>query len=226
MSATTELSRLGSLPVPLAGDLKGFDLALPKRAVKQPVPDICPGGDCGACVVSGLTGLPLREVYEWNQRDRKEVLEALSWPTMRDVLYQLYAHHKVQHIMDSVPLFFDLRPASTWIFGSPGWTMNIGWFNWITLAIKAGYYGIVAVDSQRRGPIDGGPGDHWVMICGVRETWPKDCGMITKDVLVSNSSRTAPDEEWVDVSKFLQYWGGYNVLLVKPWEGPEFRAAS
>lgn len=177
---------------------------------------VCEVGDCGACVIAGLTGLSVRDVYDWNERERKSVVEAFSWPTMREVLYRLYSNHKVERIMDTIPVFFDLRPSSTWIWGAPSWTMNLGWFNWITLGISSGYYGVVAVDSKKRGPIDGSAGDHWIMICGVREVWPEKEGTIEKDILVSNSARSAPDEEWVPHDEFLKKWGGYNVLLVKP----------
>lgn len=195
-----------------------MNIVLPRRVPKNPTPQVYAGGDCGPCCVSGITGIPVADVYGWND-ESKDKPEAFSWWAMRGVLWKLVSHGKLVEVIDSVPMFAS-NPASSLMWGYPGWTMNQGWFDWIKLAIGAGYYGVAQIDSQKRGPFSpdgfGVAGDHWVMIVGVRRVVPDKPGMIAQDVLVSNSSRSAPDEEWVPHHEFLSRWGGYNVMLVKP----------
>lgn len=40
------------------------EVVLPRRAVPQPQPPVNPGGDCGACVFAGLTGLSFDTIYD------------------------------------------------------------------------------------------------------------------------------------------------------------------
>lgn len=45
-------------------------LILPLRVVPQPIPAIYVEGDCGACVLAGLLGIGIQEVYKRNGRIR------------------------------------------------------------------------------------------------------------------------------------------------------------
>ena len=56
-----------------------FELILPLRVVPQPTPQINKGGDCGACVLAGLSGLTVEQVYTDIYDQELEDAKAPSW---------------------------------------------------------------------------------------------------------------------------------------------------
>lgn len=99
-------------------------------------------------------------------------------------------------------------------FGQPGWLHSLSWFNYVRMAIDAGYYGLCTVDFKKQGGPDT---DHWVLICGARTKGCVTGELITGEVLVSCSARSSGmKDEWVDVRDFLRDRGGFDVLFVRP----------
>lgn len=143
--------------------MKDFEVVLPRRAIPQPQPAINPGGDCGPCCLAGIFGLSVSDVYA---RLNKDEQRGFSYMGMYYALYQAMSEGLATHIVADVPTWD--RPASTMLFGNPGWCSNLAWFRYVTMAIQAGYYGLAAVAHDRTGPLSPTVGDHWVLICGAR----------------------------------------------------------
>jgi len=192
-------------------------LILPRRALPQPTPIVSTGGgDCGACVLGGLVGIPdVASVYdELLGGDRTP----LTWNRVCAALWTALRNGRVDRIIEDVPLWPD-RPCHL-TFGAPSWAMSGAWFNYVRMAVDAGYYAIAEVAMRGGGPIV--MTDHWLLIAGAREVPPPGgSGLIAQDVLISCSSRSRPDEEWIDAGTFLRERGGFNVILARPAIGQE-----
>lgn len=186
-------------------------VVLPRRVIPQPTPNLYPIGDCGACVLGGLFGLTVPEVYA---RFRGKV-ESFSWWEMHKALYQADSEGLADRIVTATPDWPQTTHPATRAWGTPSTMVNLEWFSYIRMAIDAGYYALANVDSTRSGIGGSGP-NHWVLLCGTRVVRPEECGVIRQEVLVSCSSRSTPDEEWVWGLEFLRDRGGFNVLLARP----------
>lgn len=188
------------------------ETVLPRRVVPQPVPDLHPGGDCGACVLGGALGLGAAEVYSrleskgiTHKGEMQRLLRVAVWRGLADRMIETSAEFRG-----------DSRhwPA----FGAPAFMESLAWFNYVRMAIDAGYYGLAMVDFKRGGGPDT---DHWVLICGARTEGAVSGKTITGEVLVSCSARsTAGRDEWVEARDFLRNRGGYDVLFVRPAPAP------
>lgn len=204
-------------------------IVLPRRVIKQPMPQINKGGDCGACVLGGIikikgddSSVKVAKVYvTYCESEAKSI----SQPKMLNILYNVKANGIIEEFIHNVPIW--QRPDSVSQFGSPGWTMAAQWYQYIKMAIRAGYYGMAMVTSRGRG--NDSELDHWVMICGFRQREipnphtrnsedPKirESTIITQEILISNSSTKAKDERWIEARDFLKRFGGYNAILVLP----------
>jgi hypothetical protein len=87
---------------------------------------------------------------------------------------------------------------------------SIYWFNYVRLAIDAGYYGVAQVDFGGAGGPDT---NHWVLICGARTKGAIANEFITGDILASCS---VTGEKWYEAKDFLKRMGGCDVLFVRP----------
>lgn len=200
--------------------MTGFEVVLPRRVVPQPTPELNRGGDCGACVLGGLLGMTLAEVYDqlrpeaaWNgERYTGGKVESFSWWDMARAL-GLCGGRQLDRYDTEVPIWPENKGMLAWGLTS---TMQVlGWWHRLVMACDAGYYAIAQVDSQRRG-LSVQTHDHWVLVCGVREVHPEGTGRVRTELLVSNSSRSAPALEWVERNDFLGRWGGFNLMLARP----------
>ena len=198
-----------------------WTIVLPRRTLPQPQPHVNQGGDCGACVFSGLTGLAVHEVYErfgrGNRYGEHGTVSSLNEHEMRQALIDarsagLLADYVIDHP------HWQTIDEMAW-FGSPATHQCQQWWNYVRLGLRAGFYGVACVDHARQG-LRGAGADHWVLVCGEREIHPEETGAIRQEVLVSNSSATAKPEEWVDLHDFLRDWGGFNLFLARPPETP------
>lgn len=194
------------------------DVILPRRVVPQPVPSLVAGGDCGACVLGGLLGLAVPEVYG-RLNDGK--VEAFTWQEIRGALHRAEREGLLDRIVDDVPQWPHARPASIASFGSPSWLQNMQWWAYVRMAFDAGHYALTGVNLEKGGPFSNI--DHFVMLVGVRETerekaygGEQPVRWLEREVLVSCSSTRTPAEEWVTVGDFLKERGGFNVLLARP----------
>ncbi len=189
---------------------------LPRRSIKQPIPAINKGGDCGACVLGGLLTPvdddPRSRLVEMYHLVGK--VDSISEPRMRQALYD--SRGKTEDVIFDMPIW--ARPNSLSQWGWPGWTMNVPWFQYHKMAIQAGYYGLAMIASSGKGV--NATLDHWILICGARERGvplphKKGAWKIEQEVLVSNSSSKAKAERWIKVHKFLKQYGGFNTVLVR-----------
>lgn len=185
---------------------------VPLRASKQPQPAISKGGDCGLCVLAGLLGTSVEDAYRQFSPEQKP----LSYHGMLEALHKARQSNLIDRLIHRVPCWPG-RTDAVRMWGDPAWCSNLPWFDYIRMALDAGYYGIAQVSHDREGPMH--DGDHWVLICGCREMLRRvseKCSAIDQEILVSCSSTKTPDEEWVEVREMLQKRGGYNCLLARP----------
>ncbi len=191
---------------------------LPRRSLRQPVPFAYSRGDCGACVLGGLLGLDVHVVYSALIGEVKSI----GFLDMERALNAARGEGLIDRLITAMPLWPADVPAWTMAFGLPSWYQGLHWFAYVRLALDAGYYAIACVDHGRHGPFAGGP-DHWVLLVGVRDRWEEKTdsdGNLYEvgqhELLVSCSSTSTPDEEWVEAHDFLRDRGGFNLLLARP----------
>ena len=196
------------------------------RVVPNPDPPLNDGGDCGPCVLAGLCGVSVQEAYQ-------ELLEfeeprAATWSQMSKAARRASRQGFLSDCITKVPLWPPKRPDTlTW--GLDAALQSSHWNNYIKMALQGGYAGIAHVDMHR----EGGPlTNHWLAIVGWRHSEETDwCGKgpdeggdvrkvtsHTSELLLSCSARQTNDEEWIEVSDFLETMGGFNVILAKPKE--------
>jgi hypothetical protein len=189
---------------------------LPRRVVPQPQPHLSPGGDCAACVVAGLLGMGVPEIYDELYEGKPQ---APSRPETMKALHRAMGKGLLKRLVTTTPTW----PTSEYYlaFGPAGYLHNLEWFAYATMAMEAGYYGIASVVFHKTG--NGGqcppPTDHLVLLCGVREVRVEvreGAYRIDQQVLVSCSAKSSPAEEWVEVRDFLTNRGGYNAIWAKP----------
>lgn len=194
-----------------------YEVVLPLRVVPQPTPSLSPGGDCGACVLAGLLGTTVEEVYAQFAGGRAD---APSRFEMENIVSQALRSGRLDRVVTGVP-FWPTR-SSYLAFGHSGHLSFPEWFEYVRMALDGGYYGISSVNFEQTGAGSDVPPDtdHVVLICGAREvSIPHEklpASRIEREVLVSCSARSGPDLEWVEVKEFLAKRGGYNVILVRP----------
>lgn len=185
-----------------------MELVLPLRVRPQPVPHLNAGGDCGPCVLAGLLGWSVPDVYA---RLREEKVGEIGY---HDMLRLLRAHPELFDRLVEPPMGWSVYEV--WrAWGQAAHFQASDWFRYVRMGMEAGYYGIANVAFRKDGP--NGPGaDHWVLLCGTRERRPAagESGRIWQEVLVSCSAKSSPDEEWVDAHDFLRERGGFNLFLV------------
>jgi hypothetical protein len=188
-------------------------VTLPRRVRPQPSPFLNRLGDCGACVLGGLLDLDVPAVYARYGPEAKggaaHAVGSLSWWTMRQALYDAEHGGLLDRIRVDVPMWPWSSGEAVCDKGLPAFSQGMAWFAHLRMALDAGYYGIALVQHARQG----GPTDHWVLLCGARDRWVDGSGH--QELLVSNSAGPG-SEEWVDRSDFLKLWGGFNLLFARP----------
>lgn len=192
------------------------EIILPKRVVPQPQPHLNLGGDCGACVLGGLLGWEPYRIYS-DLCDGK--IGPINYHKMHECLRVLHGRGLLSRVLVDSPVWLQSWMSMAAAWGPHSTIQSYNWFQYLQLGIDAGHYGIANVDTTRSGAY--GPGtNHWVLLCGVRHvrTQSPDGKFATIDheILVSCSSSSTPDEEWVEVNDFLKDRGGFNVMLAKP----------
>ncbi len=190
------------------------EVVLKRRVVPQPVPHVFAGGDCGACVLGGLTGKTVKEVYDIFQDGK---VAPFHWHAMYSALWEAKSLGLVDRIITAVPMWVDNAHDGFWSWGLPSTMQSLAWFAYLQMGLDAGYYALALVDADKKG-LNGHGTNHWVMLVGARtRRIPFENGAtIEHDVLVSCSSTKTPDEEWVEVGDFLKERGGFNLLLARP----------
>ena len=202
---------------------------LPRRVIQQPEPLINPGGDCGVCVAGGVIvgqtnpgKVAVEDAY--GMRDGDEGPRSISRYKMIEILNEGRHQGMVEDYIEDIPMWAPDPWHAEWL---TRWDMANKWFRYYKMAIRAGYYGMAQVNSDGKGVNHGT--DHWVLICGFRERHVlnhrlrnnesetlRKSRIVKMEILISNSSRAAKDERWIEAHEFLRRFGGYNALLVLP----------
>ncbi len=190
------------------------EISLPLRVVNQPTPEVSAGGDCGACVLSGLLDMAIEDVYKklhpkgephpFSHRDMASALQTAKWEL--GFLDRYITRTPMWPVWDSL---------RAW--GDASWSQSMEWREWLTMAFDAGYYAIAEVRSTPE-PMRFDT-DHWVMYAGTRTQWdgpPESRRSGQFQLLVSDSGRTKPHEKWYPLSEHLKERGGFAVMLARP----------
>jgi len=194
------------------------EVILPQRVIPQPQPPLNAEGDCGACVLGGVLGLTVEQVYE-----RVGKVQAFSWDGVYHFLWDALGRDEIDRLVWRAPTW----PVTECHrgFGNPAWLMADDWFRWIQMAIDGGTYPLLNYAIEGGGPLQSP--DHFAMIVGCRQVRTRkvmDSGTkfasIDRELLISCSSTRTPPEEWVEVGDLLRERGGYNCFLVRPTSKP------
>lgn len=178
------------------------EIVLPRRARLQPRPEIHQGGDCGACVLGGVLDLEVAEIY---RRFDSKGLTHLG--EMQRCLRCAASDGIADRIVEN---YCTWRTYMRESFGHPAFFNYLDWFNYVRMAIDAGYYGLAEVDMHGDVYPDT---NHWILICGART---KGCVMgetLTGEILVSCS---VSGERWWEAREFLKTKGGFCTLFARP----------
>lgn len=198
------------------------DVINSERSLSQPKPVIAKGGDCWACVIGGMTGFSVQDVYDKLNEGEK----VASYSCIEAVLYRAKD-------LDTVKWFYNETPHWTSYdehraFGDEAILQRLGWISWVHMALLSGHIGYASVvhNGVLRVTKDdyhgwvGGRTNHAVMICGIRERRTphktmKGCARIDNEVLISCSA-SHPEGKWINVNNFLLNYGGFNPIWVMP----------
>jgi hypothetical protein len=221
------------------------EIVLPRRPPINPTPCINGGGDCGACVVAGVLNITVEQAYEYhvsgNYYGGDPIPKISSWNqnSMRNTLTMLVndlggyreTPRLLEHVVDDVPIWpFAFPFQGLGIpYGLAGHRQFDGWVNYVRAMLTGQYYGITTVYNNgfKKTTDDAmfGETDHWITIVGWRyafvptedeERKKISRGHYQQEVLIANSARSSPREEWIDVGEFLKSWGGFGVIWAKP----------
>lgn len=177
---------------------------LDRRALRQPTPFLCEGGDCGGCSLGGVLGLSVAEVYE--RFSTKGLTHAGELDRCLRVALGAGLADRAMDFYVDVHGWTKAWPC----FGRPAYLASLEWFRVLQMAIDAGYYGITEVSYDRNGGPDT---NHWIVLCGYRTDGSISGKAITGEVLMSCSVK---GEEWIEARQFLQTMGGYAARWVRP----------
>ncbi len=218
---------------------------LPHRPVKNREVSLADGGDCGACVLAGLLGLPdaedayklhrpgtyyggapIPQVHHFTRQSMVSTLEVLTSDSgcrggLEDEPVLL------DHVVSSIPIWpFDQHEGQLPF----GMRAQFEWRGYARAMLNGGYYGLAQVKHggfDPESPIRAhGHTDHWAMLCGWRylhslegeseERRAAGLGHYDEQILVGDSSRARPLETWVDLNDFQRYWGGFTAVWARP----------
>lgn len=195
------------------------EVVLPRRAVPQPSPAIVKGGDCTACCLAAVTGLSVQDCYGLVE-DERLAGGGLTWEGVRRALIEAERRGLIDDCVTTTPMWVENFYPAHMMWGLTAVMQGGGWLDYLRLAFTAGFYALTHIDYAGRGPYESG--DHFVLLCGVRERLePVDnevgrkvgARAILREVLVSCS---ASGERWIGANEFLKTRGGFAVLLAKP----------
>jgi hypothetical protein len=161
--------------------------------------------------------MTVEEVYEL-KGERKP----FCYPTMISALNALYYDGRLDRLVTKVPFWPSGDAMRIW--GDTAQLQSTHWFEWLTMALEAGYYGLMHYR------MDGDPTqlpDHFVMVVGVR-VWHdpipgkvNDAGepnawTLRHELLISCSSTRTQAEFWLGLNELFEKKGGFNVMLARP----------
>lgn len=184
----------------------------------KPHEGINAGGDCGPCCLAGITGLPVREIFE-KYFGR---IDGMSYPDVYETCWKLKIDGKIQHLHTELPLPQKLADAEYQTFGYPSWENFRGWSIHVFDQLLTGYVGVAQV--HQNGDAMGDRKhqwytNHWVLIkgiSGVRFEEGSHQRKIDIDQLQVHISCPTLGEYTKRPIEFLMNYGGYNPIWVYP----------
>lgn len=204
------------------GETVDYTLTIDRQPVKNPVPFLVEGGDCGPCAISCVVGWDssrLMDIYQAAKVDPargRGISRHETWDILHEMRWNLGC---VEDWVDD-PL---LPRPNKWFpgaFGYPGWFMDTYWADELRLRLRAGYLGLTVIDFEGRGAEACSDGDHWVVLAGMKGVWEPVEGCkgkrLSTYIRVLDSSTRRPGEWWMEVHDFLKKHGGFRVIYVRP----------
>jgi hypothetical protein len=191
------------------------EVVLPRRAAPQPQEKLVAIGDCGACVLSGLLGIPsLREVYSkyGRQGDSGGLCQPLGWYDMQVSLRTAQSEGLLNRVLEDPPIWPHSVFLASASWGLTSWQQQGPWWAYTATLLDSGCYGLAHVRMDGTGPLSEGA-NHWVLLCGYRTGGREDPN--TREILVSCPA-LYPEGMWMGVRPFLQYFGGLTTLFARP----------
>ena len=196
--------------------MNDFQVVLPKRVVQQPKPQIHKGGDCAACVLAGLVGMTVEEIYTDVYEQELDKVRAPSWIEMVRYLTKLYYDGELDRFITDTPYWSSNDAQRT--FGDTFARQSSEWFKYVVMALDAGYYGLLNYSFDGKGPHS--YPDHFVMVVGARAKSKKirnKAGWrVEQSLLISCSSSKTKAEFWVTLGRLARDHGGFNIMLARP----------
>ncbi len=171
-------------------------------------------GDCGLCVIGGITGISKSELIEkYNGRGN-----GMDYEDLYKVCWMLFSDKKLNWIYNDLPRDVRYMSASGADFGHPSWTNFISWSEQAKRMLNAGCLGIAKVNMSGNAMGDRTHQfvtDHWVMIRGINYGKDGDVEYEGKSRVV-HISCSVRGEYSVNCFEFLLNYGGYNTIWIRP----------
>lgn len=181
---------------------------------KLPTP-IVSGGDCTYCCLAGLLNQDIEFIYKLCVKyGVTEKYEPLTHEQgIPELLDKLIENNWLQGYIDHVP-FWPQQHLNIRSYGFAGHMYWKPWFDYISMAIDANYYGILSINCYGTG----GSNDHTVLLKGYRTRWVenpnfKGSSMLNSELCISDPNKE--DSGWFECKDYLKNYGGYDVILVR-----------
>lgn len=166
---------------------------------------INPMGDCGPCCLSGVTGVPVQQVY-----DDFGKIDGMTYDCMLKMCWYYVSHRHLHHVMNDLPDAGDYLCHPRWMtYGRPSWMNEYNWMNHVSASLAGGYIGIAPVNLHGRALQEQMHSNHWVLIVGCDN--PSEAA--NRKVYISCPTK---GDFVVNSKDFLMHYGGYNTIWVKP----------
>jgi len=169
---------------------------------------INPGGDCGPCCLSGITGIPVREIYDKYFNGR---IDGTCYTDMLAACWKLYAQGKIKHIDTELPPNNKRPDHEYMIFGNPSWENFIQWTEHVKQKTT---HAVGIAQVHMTGDAMGDRKhqwyhNHWLLITGA------EMGESAAGKVVHVSCPTL-GEYTKQSLEFLMNYGGYNPIWIYP----------
>lgn len=163
-------------------------------------------GDCGPCCISGITGIPVLDIYN------KYVgrIDGLTYFDVYNLCLKLVDDGIIEQVDNKLPDLPEYLEDPEWnTFGRPSWMNMHNWLNNVSFKVATGWIGIAMVNMRGFALEEAMHANHFVLIIGCQN------GESYSDKIVKISCPTLGYYE-KPAKDFLKNYGGYNTIWVKP----------
>src|SRR5689334_6626626 len=112
-------------------------MVLPRRVRPQPTPNLNPGGDCGPCVLAGILGWEVPEIYARLRGGRVETIGYADMSTLLLSARDAAGEYLFDRTVVDPPLCWETYETQR-AFGQPAHLQGSAWFAYVRMAIDAG----------------------------------------------------------------------------------------